>query len=116
MVWEKSLGDFGEKLAFKYLEKQGFKVLEKNFRCRFGEIDIIAKEKNVFSFIEVKTITKGSTESPVDTITPTKIKHIQRCAELYLANVKEEYDCRFDVVAIECTNGKFEVELIRDAF
>ena len=116
MVWKKYLGDLGEAAALKHLESLGFKILEQNFRCRFGEIDLIAKEKNVFSFIEVKTITKGSTESPVDTITPTKIKHIQRCAELYLANVKEEYDCRFDVVAIECNGGKFDIELIRDAF
>ncbi|MEI7903945.1 MAG: YraN family protein [Candidatus Firestonebacteria bacterium] len=117
MVWKKSLGDFGETAAVEFLKKQGFLIIERNYRCRYGEIDIIAKEKAVISFVEVKTITKGSTESPVDTITPAKQKHIQRCAELYLAGTKEEYDCRFDVVAIEYEKGsELKIELIRDAF
>jgi putative endonuclease len=117
MFWKRFLGGFGEDEAVKFLKKNGYRILERNYRCRFGEIDIIAREKAAIVFVEVKAVTPGNTESAADTVTPRKQKHIQRCAELYLAGEKGEYNCRFDVVAIEYSReGKLSIELIKDAF
>jgi putative endonuclease len=118
MFWKKLLGIFGEDIASDFLKKQGFKILKRNYRCKFGEIDIIAKEKDVISFVEVKTVATNKTETPFDTIDLRKRKHIQQTASFYLNKEKKQnLTCRFDVISIRYKEDKEpEIELIRDAF
>ncbi|WP_457561295.1 YraN family protein [Caminibacter sp.] len=74
-------GKIAEKQAGEFLEKNGFKIIEYNFYCRGGEIDIIAFKNGVFHFVEVKS---GNGFEPVFNITPTKIKRLIKCIYQYL--------------------------------
>lgn len=73
----------GENKACEYLKKLGFKILERNFRKTYGEIDIIAIEKNVLAFIEVKTRTSNQYGSPLESITPWKLRSLIKTAQYY---------------------------------
>jgi putative endonuclease len=118
MFWKRFLGIFGEDTACEFLKKQGYRIIERNYKCKLGELDIIAKEKGVISFVEVKTLTAGKMETPLDTINLKKQRHIQQSALYYLNKEKmQNVDCRFDVVAIKYKEGaEPDIELIRDAF
>lgn len=65
MFYKKNLGQEGEKIAIKYLQRLGYTIIEQNFRCKSGEIDIIAKEKEQIIFIEVKTRTSNRYGEPI---------------------------------------------------
>ena len=79
------LGLYGEDLACKYLQAQGYTILERNFRCRrFGEIDIVASKAGVLSFIEVKTRCSSRYGKPVEAVTLAKQRKIYRVAQYYL--------------------------------
>lgn len=110
-------GKKGEEIAVRYLKRHKYKIIEQNYRCRFGEIDIIAKEKDVLVFIEVKTrhsLGFGPPETAVDFY---KQQHIEKVALNYLSQCREEIEeCRFDVVSIIWIDKKPEVVLIKDAF
>lgn len=97
------LGKFGEDLACRYLLQSGYKILARNFRCRLGEIDIIAQKDDVLSFIEVKTRMSQKYGSPAEAVTVSKQKRIYRCAEYYM-QVKGIIHCipvlSFDVIEI----------------
>lgn len=79
------LGKYGENLACRYLQGQGYTILARNFRChRFGEIDIIACKQSVYCFIEVKTRVSIRFGRPAEAVTLAKQRKIYRCAEYYL--------------------------------
>ena len=78
------LGKFGEDFACEYLKRQGYKIQFRNFRCRIGEIDIIAVKDNVLCFIEVKTRNTTTYGLPREAVSLTKQRKIYRCAELYM--------------------------------
>ncbi|OGF49615.1 MAG: hypothetical protein A2044_04435 [Candidatus Firestonebacteria bacterium GWA2_43_8] len=114
MFWKKLLGESGETLAAMHLEKNGYKIITRNYKCRYGEIDIIAKEKNTWCFIEVKAIAKSSSESPFDTIGKKKMEHIENSAAQYVAENKLGNErIRFDAVGIRVNDGKNEIELVK---
>ena len=111
------LGAKGEELAVKHLKKLRYKVLERNFRCNLGEIDIIALQKKTLVFVEVKTRSSQEFGSPQESITPKKKQQLTRVALFYLQkNSLFDRDARFDVVAVELNSGKPRVDLIRNAF
>lgn len=98
-----SKGKTGETLAINFLEKQGFKIIEKNWRfSRLGEIDIIAEDKNTLVFIEVKAKTSSQFGHPLEAVNEKKFEKIQKLAEIYLSqNSDNSYDgVRFDLVGI----------------
>jgi putative endonuclease len=98
----KDLGDWGETYAANYLEGLGYEVLNRNVRTPYGEIDIVAKEKNQLVFIEVKTRSSKKYGNPEDSITETKILHLIESAESYLQeNPEYTEDWRVDVIAIQ---------------
>jgi len=78
------LGKFGEDFACEYLKRQGYKIQFRNFRCRIGEIDIIAVKDDVLSFIEVKTRQSKMYGAPCEAVNVAKQRKIYRCAELYM--------------------------------
>lgn len=112
----KDLGKCAEGMARDLLKGKGYRILEENYACPLGEIDLIASEKGVLSFIEVRS-RKGS-ESPAASINIAKQRRIVKVAQYFLSQKGWEGDCRFDVVAVQISpEGKMErMELIRDAF
>ena len=100
----KSLGILGEDLACSYLKKRGYRVIKRNERNRFGEIDIIAREKNgTLVFVEVKTMREGELK-PEDQITRKKMRNIRKSAEFFVGQneglIDEKRGWRLDLVAI----------------
>jgi len=114
-----TLGRRGEDLATQHLKKNGYIILERNYKLRSGEIDIVAKENNTISFIEVKT--RGSLEfgSPFASVTTSKQRQIMRTALHYIkVNDLFDYEVRFDVVSVlkNPKTNTARIELIKDAF
>ncbi|OGF46934.1 MAG: hypothetical protein A2452_07205 [Candidatus Firestonebacteria bacterium RIFOXYC2_FULL_39_67] len=117
MFWKKLLGDSGETLAAIYLQKNGYKIIARNYKCCYGEIDIIAKEKDIWCFIEVKAIAKPVAESPFDTIGKKKMEHIENSAAQYVAENKLGNEkIRFDAVGIRVGSGNYDIELVKGIF
>lgn len=107
-------GKLGEDLACKYLENNGYKVIERNFFARQGEIDIIALDKNEIVFIEVKTRTSISYGKPVEAVDTNKQKHLIKTVEYYLysRNLENEF-IRIDVIEIYLYKNKYRVNHIK---
>lgn len=99
---KKEIGKLGEDLACEFLEKNGYKILERNKTfSRFCEIDIIAQIKNTLVFVEVKTRKTNSFGSPLEAITKTKYSHIRQGALTYLGeNSKKFSNFRIDAIGI----------------
>ncbi|MDA1001157.1 MAG: YraN family protein [bacterium] len=113
-------GGEGEDAACLHLRKNGFRILMRNYRGPRYEVDIIAREGEVLSFLEVKSRAAGKTEGGIWAVGPEKQRRIIRAAEHFLLSHPEEREakCRFDVVIVAVPEGgKPKVEtLIRDAF
>lgn len=113
----KQIGDKGEMLAKDYLEKNGLKIVERNYYKNKGEIDIIAFDKEVIVFIEVKLRNSLKYGHPLESINKKKIDKLINTASLYLQENKlESRNIRFDVVSILLNNGLYEINHITDAF
>ena len=114
---KKELGKKGEELALRFLKKRGYRIIEKNYVCKMGEMDIIAREKDTLAFIEVKTRTTTEFGPPQLAVNASKQRQLSKVALNYLKEKQlEDVKARFDVVAILLTPGREEIELIRDAF
>ena len=110
-------GKIGEDLAVDFLKNSGYRIIERNFRCKLGEIDIIALDKNILAFVEVRTKKTSSFCTPQETVTFSKQKKLQKLSLYYLAKKQiKNRDCRFDVVAIDLSKGKNGIELFKNAF
>jgi len=111
-------GRKGEGLAQDFLRKKGYKIVATNYRCPFGEIDLIAQDKESMVFIEVKTRTNEDFGPPQLAVTARKQKQLIKVALNYLKrNHLHQQDCRFDIVAINLTQeGGKRIELIKNAF
>ncbi len=106
----KNIGRFGEKLAEKYLVKNNYKIVEKNFRCKFGEIDIVAFYKKELIFIEVKTRTNNKYGTGINSIDKNKEKHLYKTAEYYLYNKKINIGIRIDAIEITLNKGLVSIK------
>lgn len=110
-------GKYGEEIASKYLIKQNYVILERNYRTRLGEIDIIAKENKEIVFVEVKSRKSFRYGRAVEAVNKTKQKHIKNTANFYLyKNRLNNMQVRFDVIEIYFQNGKCFVNQIKKAF
>ena len=97
----KKIGSIGEELAKATLEFKGYTILETNFRCKLGEIDIIAKKGCMISFIEVKTRLSDQYGSGREAVTLSKRHHIRKTAEYYLMINKKKYEkYNFEVIEV----------------
>ncbi|MGR3220519.1 MAG: YraN family protein [Candidatus Anammoxibacter sp.] len=117
---KKKIGIEGEAEAASFLKKEGYKIVEKNYICNLGEIDIIAIHKKILVFVEVKVRSTDSFGSPELSVTKHKRRQIIRVAESYLSrNRIQDTDCRFDVVAISYNFDKEiapAIKLLKNAF
>lgn len=110
------LGKTGEEIARQYLIKNGYRLLVSNFRCRQGEIDIIAVDKNEIVFIEVKTRKNANYGCPVDAVNKRKQKHILNASKYYIyINNLENRDIRFDVIEVY-KKDKFYINHIKNIY
>lgn len=101
MYFKQEIGKNGEALAEAYLLMKGYKILEKNFRCFRGEIDLIALDKSQIIFIEIKSRHGKKYGLAAEAVTEEKLKHICKTAEYYLVTKKlENQDVRIDVIEI----------------
>lgn len=107
-------GPDAEKVAADYLAQQGLTLTARNYRCRFGEIDIIAEEGTTLVFAEVRSRSSSRYGGAAESITATKQLRILRAARHYLAHAGRQARCRFDVLLIE--GDPPAIEWIRDAF
>jgi len=113
----KELGRKGEEKALRFLKKRGYRIIERNYVCKMGEMDIIAKEKDTLVFIEVKTRTSTEFGPPQLAVNSAKQRQLSKVALNYLKEKQfEDVKARFDVVAILLEQKREEIELIRDAF
>lgn len=115
--WNQTQGQRGEGLAVAYLEARGFQVLQRNYRCPLGELDLVAREGEHLVFVEVKCRTSSRFGHPAEAVGYRKKKRLERLARYYLREHRlENQPCRFDVVSVVLSRGQASVELFRNAF
>lgn len=114
------LGRWGEALAADHLRKKGFRILEAGWRCRFGEIDLIAADRNYLCFVEVKLRKSAAFGGAGEFVDRRKQEKLRTTAELYLAQSPTPLQPRFDVIEIYAPQGmntlKPEIRHIPNAF
>lgn len=107
----KTIGRLGEEYAAAQLEKEGWKIVERNFCCRYGEMDIIARKEDVLAFAEVKTRRSGSLYRPYEAVNYGKQQRLIRIAQFYLMEHETQASPRFDVIEVLIRPGEgFAVE------
>lgn len=110
-------GNEGEKIAADFLEKNGYRIIDKNFRCPLGEIDIVAREKGAIVFVEVKTRKSSKLGYPEQAVGIRKQKKMSQLALWFLQKKKIiDASARFDVVAITMLSSGNEIKLFKNAF
>lgn len=118
MAAKDALGRRGEAIAARHLMQAGFSVVEKNWRCPQGEIDIVARDGDELVFVEVKTRSSVAFGHPLETITAVKLARLRRLAAAWCdAHPGHHYDLRIDAVAVIAPSvGPIQVEHLRRVF
>ena len=115
----RELGRFGEERAARYLRLRGYRIVETNYACRLGEIDLIARKGRYLVFVEVKLRKSGDFAAAREFVTRSKQQRILSTASVYLAQHETELQPRFDVIEIyapQGEKGKITINHIEDAF
>ena len=99
------MGRWGETRAAQYLEAQGLYIVARNWHSRFGEIDLIVKNRKYICFVEVKMRNEHSIAQPLEFVDSAKQNKLTACAKLYLSSHKTDLQPRFDVVEVFCENN-----------
>ena len=111
------LGERGETVASAYLKKQGYKILEKNYRCKIGEIDLVVQKNGRVIFVEIKTRSSDAFGRPEESVHAAKQKKLIRLAQWYLkSHPKISGPVGFDVLALTGLEGSFSIRHIPQAF
>lgn len=115
---KKQLGDFGERIAFKFLKKKGYRIKHVNYRLWSGEIDIIGFDKDFLCFVEVKSRKQSHDYHPLFSITKRKQKQLSKLACIYIKKFKlYEQKARFDVITIIFKDdNSYDIDLFKNAF
>lgn len=112
-----ALGSGAERAAAEFLRERGYHVLERNFRCRGGEIDLIALDGGVLVFVEVKLRRTLSRGAPIEAVTPLKQARVRRAAQEYLTFCGRVFHrIRFDVISVMKTAKKTDITHLKAAF
>jgi putative endonuclease len=110
------LGREGEERAREFLRAKGYRIIECNWRCRLGEIDLIAQDGNILVVIEVKTRRTSYFGNPELAVDRKKQKNIVRMADLYIRQKSLALEVRFDIISIIIGDGRCEINHIPDAY
>lgn len=115
---QKTIGKRAEDYALKFLTQKGLRLIERNFSCYFGEIDLIMRDTEHIVFVEVRSRTRSRYGNAADSVTPDKIKRLIRSATIYLQfhRLLHNANSRFDLVAIDFTKNEKDVNWIKNAF
>ncbi len=112
-------GRAGEELALKLLKSSGYRIIERNYRCSYGEIDIIASDAGVLVFVEVKSRSSAAYGLPAESVDARKQRHMIKASTEYMVrNGQVDSPARFDVVSVEldALGTAISTELIKNAF
>jgi putative endonuclease len=111
------IGKRGEELAVRHLEDAGYRIIERNYRCLLGEIDVVARDGESLVFVEVKSRRGEGFGDPQEAVGPRKQKKISRIAQYYLKEKRlRDVRARFDVVAVRIMPGGSRIKVIQNAF
>jgi len=111
------LGQQGEANAARYLKKKGYRVIKHNYRCSYGEIDLIAQDGDTLVFVEVKTRTSTTFGAPAAAVNFRKQQQISKTAHYFLTEFGQDTDARFDVISILQEKGKeMKIDHLTNAF
>ncbi|MBR4949872.1 MAG: YraN family protein [Clostridia bacterium] len=116
---KRKIGDMGEELACKYLKKKKYKIIDRNFQTRYGEIDIIALKKDVICFVEVKTRNNDDFQKAYESVTSKKMERIKTTAFQYLQKNHGDKQLRFDIIEVYTNRenkNKIEINHYENAF
>jgi len=116
MAKHNELGELGEDLAVEELEKNGYEIVERNWRFKKAEIDIIARKNEVLAIVEVKTRSSDYFGDPQDFVKPKKIKMLVEAVNEYVVSKYLDVEVRFDIIAIIINQNKLTIEHLEDAF
>ena len=117
-VSRQRLGKLGEEAAAKYLQEHGYLIIERNWRCRSGEIDIIARKQEQIVFVEVRTRASKSFGTPQESVTPRKQRQVRQTASIYLYQHRiADAPLRFDLISIQLMDdGTWDIQHLPAAF
>lgn len=116
MAEHNKLGTKGEKLAVEFLQNNGYKILERNWRFKKIEIDIIAQKNNMLAIVEVKTRSSNYFGNPQDFVNQKKIRLLVEGVNQYVISKNIDLEVRFDIIAIIKTPTQFKIEHLENAF
>lgn len=116
MAIHNELGKKGEELAVEFLQKNGYTILERNWRFKKAEVDIIAQKNDVLAVVEVKTRSNNYFGDPQDFVNPKKIKLLVEAIHEYVTSRNLDVEVRFDIIAILKNQYRFDIEHLEDAF
>jgi putative endonuclease len=111
------LGAEGERAAERFLRRQRYTIVHRNYRCPRGEVDLVVLDRRAVVFVEVKTRTRPGCGSPLEAVDHRKQRRIARAAQYYLAEHRlQDRDARFDVVGVWWEDGRLRCEHVKNAF
>lgn len=113
---DRELGASGEAIAARYLQNNGYRLLERNWRCRAGEIDVIAWRDHTCVFVEVKSSYQLGALAPEVRVHRQKQARLRTLARIYMKRQKQDMPCRFDVISVWWENNKPQLKHIENAF
>ncbi len=116
MAEHNDLGKLGEELAVELLQKNGYEILETNWRFQKAEIDIIAKKENTLAIVEVKTRSSLDFGLPQDFVKPKKIQLLVKAVNEYVVSNNLDIEVRFDIIAVHKEDKALSIEHLMDAF
>ncbi len=116
MAIHNELGKKGEELAVEFLQKKGYKILERNWRYKKAEVDIISQKNEVLAVVEVKTRSSNYFGDPQGFVNEKKIKLLVEAINEYVISKDLDIEVRFDIIAILKNKSIFEIEHLKDAF
>ena len=110
------LGKKGEQLAVDFLLKNGYDIVERNYRFDKAEVDIIARKEDILAIVEVKTRSTTDFGNPEDFVKPKQIKNLVKAVDEYVNENNLDVEVRFDIIAIVKTGKNYQIEHLEDAF
>ncbi len=116
MAQHNQLGKKGEQLAVDFLLKNGYDIVERNYRFDKAEVDIIAQKSDILAIIEVKTRSTTDFGNPQDFVKPKQIQRLVKAVDEYVTTNRLDVEVRFDIVAIVKEGKNFKIEHLEDAF
>jgi len=112
-----ALGRRGERAAEKHLRRIGYRIVARNFRAAGAEIDLVAIDGDTLVFVEVKTRRSRAAGAPEEAVDERKQKRMRRAAEVFARRYRaDEIEMRFDIIAVDASGNRLEIELLRNAF